>query len=229
MRRGSTRDDMPAARRARPEGRAVAPRRRFVAHAIALVAALLAAPLPAQAPAAADAPQLSGPALLAALRAGGVTLYFRHTATDFSQSDERFVAGDCATQRNLTDEGRRDARAIGDALRRLGIPVGEVLASPWCRTMETARLMLGRATPSAAVRGGPAQADAGRYDELRALLATPPAAGNVRVIASHGNPFRAVAGPPYLAEGEAAVVAPAPGGFAVVARVRKGDWPALGD
>jgi hypothetical protein len=46
------------------------------------------------------------------LRAGGVTLYFRHVATDFSQNDERYVEGDCATQRNLTDAGRDDARRL---------------------------------------------------------------------------------------------------------------------
>ena len=171
---------------------------------------------------------LAGPALLAALRAGGHTLYFRHTATDFGQSDERYVAGDCTTQRNLTDAGRADARAIGAAVRRLGLPVGEVLASPYCRTMETAMLMFGRATPSPAARGGPAQAPPERYAELRELLATPPRPGTLRVIASHGNPFRAITDAAYLSEGEAAVVAPrGPAGFAVVARVRNEGWDAL--
>ena len=75
---------------------------------------------------------------------------------------------DCAHQRNLTDGGRADARAIGAAIRSLGIPIGEVLASPFCRTRETAELIFGRATVSPAVRGGPAYAEAGRYDELKA-------------------------------------------------------------
>ena len=45
------------------------------------------------------------------------------------------------------------------------------------------------------------------------------------VISSHGNPFRAVAGPPYLAEGEIAVVRPEGGErFSVVARIRLTDW-----
>src|SRR6478736_2729385 len=104
--------------------------------------------------------QLQGRALLSALRAGGFILYFRHTSTDFGQNDERMTGyEDCATQRNLTDAGRAEARAIGDEIRALGIPIGEVLASPFCRTMETARLVFGRATATPAVRGGSAQPD----------------------------------------------------------------------
>ena len=52
---------------------------------------------------------------------------------------------DCATQRNLTDEGRRHAQAIGEAFRSRRIDVDRVLSSPWCRCLETARLAFGRA------------------------------------------------------------------------------------
>jgi hypothetical protein len=47
------------------------------------------------------------------------------------------------------------------------------------------------------------------------------------MITSHGNPFRAIAGPPHLAEGEAAVLKPLDGKFAVVARIRSADWESL--
>jgi Histidine phosphatase superfamily (branch 1) len=175
--------------------------------------------------------QLQGRALLTALRGGGYILYFRHTSTDFGQNDERMTGyEDCATQRNLTDAGRAEARAIGTALRELDIPIGDVLASPFCRTMETARLMFGRAVAAPIVRGGPAQPEsADRYAELRNLLATPVPRGTNLAIASHGNPFRAVAAGQYLAEGEAAVIAPrGPGhGFTVVARVPKDAWKDL--
>jgi len=165
-------------------------------------------------------------ALVAALRRGGYVLYLRHTATDFSQPDAPGPDyADCSTQRNLTDRGRADARAIAAALTALRVPVGPVLASPWCRTMETGRLAFGAATASPAVRGGPAQADAERYAELRALLGTPVARGTNLAIASHGNPFRAVAGPPYLAEGETAVIEPLGGDrFRVVARITVERW-----
>ena len=183
----------------------------------------------AAATASAAAP-LAGAALLAALRDGGYVLYLRHTSTDFGENDTQMTDyANCATQRNLTDGGRAEARAIGAALRALAIPVGRVLASPYCRTLETGRLVFGTATPSPAVRGGPARPDnPDRYAELRALLGTPVPRGTNVAIASHGNPFYGVAGPPHLAEGEMAVVEPlGDSRFRIVARVRKDDWEAL--
>jgi len=167
------------------------------------------------------------PAMLGRLREGGLVLYMRHTSTDFSQNDAGMKSyEDCANQRNLTEKGRAEAREIGAHVKRLGIPVGEVLASPFCRTMETARLAFGKAQPMHEVRGGPARPeDAGRYDELRKLLSSPVAKGENRVISSHGNPFHAVAGPPYLAEGEIAVLRPEGAmRFSVIARIRPQDW-----
>ena len=196
---------------------------------LAAIAALAGAGPAAQAQ---PAPrELAGPALVAALRGGGYVLYFRHTSTDFGQNDDRMTGyEDCAAQRNLTDQGRAEARAIGADLRTLGIPVGDVLASPFCRTMETAQLIFGRATATPAARGGPAQADSPeRYAPLRELLAQRVPAGTNVAIVSHGNPFRAVVGGPYLAEGEAAVIEPqGRTGFHVVARVRFDAWRSLG-
>jgi hypothetical protein len=165
--------------------------------------------------------------VLAQLRQGGYVLFLRHTSTDFSQDDSRMKSfEDCATQRNLTDNGRAEARALGEHVKRLKIPIGEVLASPFCRTMETARLAFGKARATNDVRGGPLSADdPKRYEPLRLLLGTKPAAGTNTVLSSHGNPFRAVAGPPYLAEGEIAVVRPEGGDkFSVIARIRLTDW-----
>jgi hypothetical protein len=201
----------------------------LVAFALLALVAYGAAATSASAQATAEI-ELNGRALLAALRHGGYIVYFRHTSTDFGQNDEKMTGyEDCASQRNLTDQGRAEARAIGAALRELGIPANEVLASPFCRTMETARLIFGRATASTAVRGGPAQPDSpDRYGELRRLLATPVPAGANRMIVSHGNPYRAVVGGAYLAEGEAAVIEPRAGdGFRVVAHVRKDAWTGL--
>jgi len=164
-----------------------------------------------------------GPELLSRLREGGYVLYLRHTSTDFSQNDSRMTSfEDCASQRNLTDRGRDEARALGEHVRRLKIPIGEVLASPFCRTMETARLAFGKATATNEVRGGPVEA--ARYQPLKKLLASSVPPGTNRVISSHGNPFYALAGPPYLAEGELAVVRPEGERFSVVARIRLTDW-----
>jgi phosphohistidine phosphatase SixA len=165
------------------------------------------------------------PELLNRLREGGYVLYLRHTSTDFSQNDSRMTSfEDCANQRNLTDRGRDEARAIGEHVKRLKIPIGEVRASPFCRTMETARLAFGKATATKDARGGPASDEAGRYAALRKLLSTEIPKGGNLVVSSHGNPFYAVAGPPYLAEGEMAVVKPEGERFSIVARIRLSDW-----
>ena len=173
--------------------------------------------------------ELAPAQLLAELRKGGYILYFRHAATDFSQNDEKMKSfEDCANQRNLIDRGRSDARTAAAAIRRLGIPVERVLASPFCRTVETAQLLFGRAEKMQEVRGGPsAPADAERYAALRRILATPiPAGANLAVI-SHGNPFYSIAGPPYLAEGEAAVIRPLGADFQIIARIPADRWDAL--
>ena len=188
--------------------------------ALALVATLVAA----------DEAPLAGAALRAALSRGGYVLYFRHAATDFGQNDERMTGfEDCAQQRNLTAQGREAARAIGAEIRRLKLPIGTVLASPFCRTRETAELIFGRVQVDRRVLGGPARPeDPARYAPLRALLSTPVPDGENLAIVSHGNPFHAVAGPPYLAEGEAAVVEPlGANGFRIVAKIRPDAWDAL--
>jgi phosphohistidine phosphatase SixA len=180
--------------------------------------------------AASDAGRLSGRPLVEALKAGGLGLYFRHASTDFGQNDEPMTGyEDCARQRNLTDVGRFEAQAMGAAIKRLGVRVGDVLASPFCRTMETAKLIFGRATATPAVRGGPAAGVApDRYAELRPWLSSSPPARSDLAIVSHGNPFRAVTGEPYLAEGEAAVIRPlGKGGFRIIARIAKDGWNAL--
>jgi histidine phosphatase superfamily protein (branch 1) len=188
-------------------------------------------PVPSPAPgrSALPAQPLSGEKLLGELRKGGYVIYFRHTSTDFSRDDARSKSDeDCDNQRPLTDKGRAEARQIGAAFRELKIPLGQVLASPRCRTMETALLAFGRADKAAEARGGPAAPDSpDRYAPLRKLLSTPVSPGANLVISSHGNPFYATAGAPYLAEGEAAVVRPLGQDFEIVARVKHDAWLAL--
>ncbi len=201
----------------------------------AALAVLLGAALPAAAnakPAIPDtvssapdpAAQLQGPALRAALQRGGWVVYFRHTATDFSKNDAGMTSPtDCAHQRLLSPQGQQDAAAIGRQIRALRLPVTEALASPYCRTMDHAQRMLGPVTPRLEIR----EAQDGGYAGLKRLLATPVAAGGNRWIVGHGIPFRAVAGPPHLAEGEAVVIRPGNTGWTVVARLTLGDWQAL--
>lgn len=166
--------------------------------------------------------------LATTLREGGVTLYFRHGATVHTQADHDDDAlADCSRQRNLSEAGRHDARAIGEALRTMQVHIGEVLASPYCRTLETARLIADRATPSRDVLGHMTPGGAPDYSSLAAILATPPEQGTVRIVVAHGNQFLALAGPPELDEGEAALVRGDGEHWKTIARIKPSAWNAL--
>jgi phosphohistidine phosphatase SixA len=81
-------------------------------------------------------------AVWAALASGGHVALIRHGNAPPGYGElPGFKIDDCATQRNLDDVGRSEARALGDAFRQHGVRVDEIHASPWCRCMETAELM----------------------------------------------------------------------------------------
>jgi phosphohistidine phosphatase SixA len=188
---------------------------------------------------AAAAEEFAGPALVEALRGGGYTIYFRHAATDWRNSDRVEQAGDwtsCdpARMRQLSEAGRETARRIGDAMRALEIPVGRVLSSEYCRAAETARLMnLGRVETTRDVMNMRAAAFVGgREAVIRRAQAvfsrTPPPGSNV-VVVGHGNLMRA-ATEAYAAEGGSGIYAATPGsdrGFQLIARLSPDDWTNL--
>lgn len=174
----------------------------------------------------------SDPSLVEQLRAGGHVLVFRHAATDSSQKDvDLRDLEQCSTQRNLSDHGREQAAMIGRELRRLQVPVGAVLASPYCRTRETALLAFERADVSADLVSQTAD-DAPAERErltmaLRSLLAQPPLPGTNTVLVTH---FLNINDATFLdiEEGEAIIVAPdGAGGFTVVGQVKADGWGAF--
>lgn len=180
---------------------------------------------------------LDGKALVEALREGGYNLYFRHASTDWSQSDDLrerddWLSCDAARMRQLSAAGRAASISIGEAMRKLEIPVNEVIASPYCRTMETARLMdLGAVTPSTRVMNLRASRFFGGREAIvasaRRLLAEAPAAGGNRIIVAHGNVAREST-PFYPGEGEGLVFKPdSSGGFRLVGRVTPAAWAEL--
>lgn len=105
---------------------------------------------------------------------GGDVLLMRHALAPGGGDPPGLRLGDCRTQRNLSDEGRAQARAIGERLRALPVPVTALWASPWCRTQETARL----AFPALTVQTQPAfgsffgerEREAAQTREARRLL-----------------------------------------------------------
>jgi phosphohistidine phosphatase SixA len=87
------------------------------------------------------------------LRAPGAVVVLRHSFAPggFDPPDSKL--DDCSTQRNLDESGRAQARRIGEAFRRNGIAVGEVLSSPRCRCLDTGRLAFGQAQPWDVLQG----------------------------------------------------------------------------
>jgi phosphohistidine phosphatase SixA len=78
----------------------------------------------------------------AALRQGGHVALMRHAEAPGGAGDPPgFRLDDCSTQRNLSAKGRVDAEAVGRTLRANGIAVAKLLSSPWCRCVDTARLL----------------------------------------------------------------------------------------
>jgi phosphohistidine phosphatase SixA len=75
-----------------------------------------------------------------ALKSPGAIVLFRHALAPGGGDPSGFKAGDCGTQRNLSEEGRIQAKRIGQTLRDRGVKVQAVWHSAWCRTRDTAQL-----------------------------------------------------------------------------------------
>lgn len=204
---------------------------KLINHLILLIC-LLTLPFPAH-----TQEVLSDDALIKALQQGGYNLYFRHESTDWSQQDavdkkDDWLSCDGAKIRQLSEQGRKRAERTGKAIRNLNIPISEVLASPYCRAMETAQhLGLGDVQPSNDVINLRVAEYFGGRDAViataRKLLARRPAPGSNRVIVAHGNVAQA-ATPVYPGEGEAVIFEPdEKGNFTFVGRMTPDRWVRL--
>jgi len=180
------------------------------------------------------------PTLLEALRADGNVIYMRHVTADVGRDGQG--PGEwwkkCGEgHRMLSDKGRADAVQVGEAIRRLRIPISQVYCSEYCRAVETARLLsLGDPKTDARLNGWPAWKAVDPERGLRRLsqgtrdlLAARPAQGNVLLV-SHKQDFPDLTDPVLadLQDGECAVFTPdGRGGFALRGRVKVEDWAAL--
>lgn len=145
--------------------------------------------------------------LLEALREGGFVIYVRHAATDTSY-DQNVDLAYCSTQRNLSQLGKDQSVEIGEGIEALGIPVGEVRSSEFCRARETAELAFGKVTPDPMLTPFVGEVDEGedarKTAALVELLSTSPEPGTNRMIVAHQYNITEAAGVD-LEEGEAAV------------------------
>ena len=143
-----------------------------------------------------------------ALRAGGHVALMRHADAPGGVGDPPdFRVEDCATQRNLSAKGRADAEKIGLRLKAEGIAFEKILSSPWCRCIDTARLLkLGTVETESTL--GNVVVLKNQRDTLtagaRALIARWTAGGNLFVV-THGANVQALTGV-WLASGEIVVV-----------------------
>ncbi len=168
------------------------------------------------------------------LQAGGFVLYMRHGPTDTSKPDRvpNVDLNDCSTQRPLIEAGREIAAQVGAAIKKAGIPVGEVLASPMCRTKATAQAAFGRYQVDQYLMYTSNLTKAEKVPRIantRRLLSMPVPVGSNRVIVAHAPNLMDVIG--YFPKPEAIVVVFKPlgdQGFEYVASIFPDQWSELG-
>jgi phosphohistidine phosphatase SixA len=173
------------------------------------------------------APPPQQPSIVEALREGGLVLVIRHAKTD-AEINQQELLRSCAFQRNLSEAGREQAREIGEAIRALRIPIGDVRSSPMCRTRDTARLAFGRVTPDRDLLSpgviGTEAADERRTQRLSVMVQNPPPAGENTVLVTHTGNIGAALGEETVQEGDMLVYG---GGGELVGRVESGRWAEL--
>lgn len=172
--------------------------------------------------------EVSPTELISELRKGGYILFIRHPKTNPDQADtdplhlENFKA-----QRQLSDEGRQQAREMGEAIRALKIPILKVISSKFYRAQEAAKLLdVGEITTTTDVTEGglvvSPRENQRRARALRELLSTPIAENKNIIIISHKQNLEDAAGKEFgdLVEAEVVVVKPlGDGTFKVVTRI----------
>ena len=170
-----------------------------------------------------------------AMRQGGYVIVFRHGATREDQADtDPLNPKNIAQQRQLNEAGRAKAKEIGEAFRKLKIPVGQVQTSVFNRAVETGTLMgLGDVTSSLDFTEGglvvtPIENNR-RAQALRKLAATVPPAGTNIVLITHKPNILDAFGKDWfdVREGEASVFQPGGGGYKLIVRVPADEWSKL--
>jgi phosphohistidine phosphatase SixA len=171
-----------------------------------------------------------------ALRDGGYVIVFRHGATHQDQADtDPLNTDNVAKQRQLNDDGRALAKLIGESLRKLRIPIGQVHTSLFKRAIDTGALMgFGDVKVSADYTEGglvvTPNENNRRAAALRKMASTMPPAGTNMIVVTHKPNILDAFGKDWfdVREGEASVFKPdGNGGYKTVGRIQAGDWGKL--
>jgi phosphohistidine phosphatase SixA len=172
-------------------------------------------------------------ALVAKLRQGGYVLVMRHASSPREVPSKEVANADNAKlERQLDEAGRRGAQAMGQALRDLQIPVGDVFTSPTYRALETVKLArLANPRPVSELGdGGQSMQSAGEAQAawLRASAAKIPVSGNTIIVTHMPNIAGAFPAWGSVADGEAVVLHPdGKGNFDLTGRIKIEEWPQL--
>jgi broad specificity phosphatase PhoE len=170
------------------------------------------------------------------LRLGGYVIVLRHGATYSDQANtDSMSRKNVSAQRQLNEQGRGQAKSIGESMRRLRIPVGAVLTSTTQRAVDTGTLLgFGEviATPDLTESGPAVSTDENdrRAKALRKLVAGQPPADNNLVIVTHKPNIMDAFGKDWsdVREGEASVFEPdGSGGYKLIIRVQANEWSRL--
>jgi phosphohistidine phosphatase SixA len=187
-----------------------------------------------------EAAELDG--IVSALKNGGYVIVFRHGATDDSQKDAfPFKFDDMSAQRQLNEKGRSTAREIGGALKKLGVPVGEVYTSRLNRAVETGKLIAGKevlpvdaltdsSSGSASGMANPDGKNSKVGRAVRVLVDAAPGSGLNNIAVTHKTNITDAFGKEFadIKEGEALIYKTSTSGPAVfVVRVQAEQWITL--
>jgi len=166
------------------------------------------------------------------LRAGGFVIVVRHGATFPDQADTDPLNFDnIAAQRNLNDKGKALAKAFGDALRQLGIPVGKVYTSKYNRAYETAVIAgfkdIEKTTD--VTEGGlvvSPNENNRRIEAFRKMLGAAPKSGTNTILITHKPNIVDALGKDWfdVREGEASIFRPENSSSKLFARVQMDEW-----
>jgi phosphohistidine phosphatase SixA len=167
------------------------------------------------------------------LRAGGFIIVVRHGATFPDRADtDPLNFGNVAAQRNLNDKGKVLAKAFGDAVRRVGIPVGKVYTSKYNRAYETAVIAGFKDIEKTAdlTEGGlvvSPNENNRRIEAFHKMLGTAPQPGTNTILITHKPNIVDGLGKDWfdVKEGEASLFRPENGSYKLVVRVQMEEWP----
>ena len=175
--------------------------------------------------------------ILNKLKAGGLVIYFRHATTErdyADQADPKMNLRDCDTQRRISLQGIKESYVIGTVFAEKKIPVGNVIASEYCRAWKTANFAFGR------VDEKDSRLNFLPYEEytmdlislmktnITPMLSKPPSPGTNTVIVGHDDPFEAATGIYPEPQGIAYIIKPIKGtSFRIITKLLPREWQEL--